>query len=456
VDFGATYGLKSTYFKSRTSNAASAGILRFANNEGASWRNAANSADLALKVNASNVLEFNGNPILTLALGTANYPLKMNAAGTAYEWGLLANANIDASAAIAHSKMAALTASRALVSDGSGVVSVSSVTSTEVGYLSGVTAPTGSGALVLATSPTLVTPTLGVASATSINKVTLTAPATGSTLTIADGKTLTASNTLTFTGTDASSVAFGTGGTVAYTGGTLAQFAATTSAQLAGVISDETGSGALVFATSPTLVTPTLGVASATSVNKVAITAPATSATLTIADGKTLTASNTLTFTGTDTSSVAFGSGGTVAYTGGTLAQFAATTSAELAGVISDETGSGALVFASSPALVSPTITSGATVRGDLLLQNTSGSQPTLQLSEDPDNGTNKITIQAPATLGADYTLTRPTDDGDPSQVLTTNGSGTLSWSTVATDALNQYNVKVGNGSSVATAVDTN
>lgn len=39
----------------------------------------------------------------------------------------------------------------------------------------------------------------------------------------------------------------------------LSQFAATTSAQLAGVISDETGSGALVFATSPTLVTPALG-----------------------------------------------------------------------------------------------------------------------------------------------------------------------------------------------------
>lgn len=118
---------------------------------------------------------------------------------------------------------------------------------------------TGTGNYVKATSPTLTTPTLGVASATSINKVAITAPAVSSTLTIADGKTLTASNTLTFTGTDGSSVAFGAGGTVAYTGGTLAQFAATTSAQLAGVISDETGSGALVFATSPTLVTPVLG-----------------------------------------------------------------------------------------------------------------------------------------------------------------------------------------------------
>ena len=54
----------------------------------------------------------------------------------------------------------------------------------------------GSGTVVaLATSPSFTTPTLGVASATTVNKVTLTAPATGSTLTIADGKTLTASNT---------------------------------------------------------------------------------------------------------------------------------------------------------------------------------------------------------------------------------------------------------------------
>lgn len=80
---------------------------------------------------------------------------------------------------------------------------------------------TGSGNVVLSASPTLVTPTLGVATATSINKVALTAPATGSTLTIADGKTLTASNTLTFTGTDGSSVAFGTGGTVLFNGGAL-------------------------------------------------------------------------------------------------------------------------------------------------------------------------------------------------------------------------------------------
>lgn len=44
----------------------------------------------------------------------------------------------------------------------------------------------------------------------------------------------------------------------------LSQFAATTSAQLAGVITDETGTGSLVFSNSPTLVTPALGNATAT------------------------------------------------------------------------------------------------------------------------------------------------------------------------------------------------
>ena len=79
------------------------------------------------------------------------------------------------------------------------------------------------------------------------------------TLTLGAGKTATISNTMTFTATDASAIAFGTGGTVAYVANKLSVFAATTSLELKGVISDETGSGALVFATSPTLVTPALG-----------------------------------------------------------------------------------------------------------------------------------------------------------------------------------------------------
>lgn len=53
--------------------------------------------------------------------------------------------------------------------------------------------------------------------------------------------------------------ASGSGGGDALTSNPLSQFAATTSAELAGVISDETGSGLLVFGTSPTLTTPVLG-----------------------------------------------------------------------------------------------------------------------------------------------------------------------------------------------------
>lgn len=65
-----------------------------------------------------------------------------------------------------------------------------------------VTTNTGTGAVARATSPTFTTPTLGVASATTINKVTFTTPATGSTLTIADGKTHVVNNSITLAGTD--------------------------------------------------------------------------------------------------------------------------------------------------------------------------------------------------------------------------------------------------------------
>ena len=51
-------------------------------------------------------------------------------------------------------------------------------------------------------SPSFTTPTLGVATATSINKVAITAPATASTLTIVDGATLTASATASVEGTN--------------------------------------------------------------------------------------------------------------------------------------------------------------------------------------------------------------------------------------------------------------
>jgi len=126
VDFGATYGLKSAYFSSR-STPATAGIMRLGNDENVSWRNAANSANLDLTVNSSDVLEFNGNPLNTLALGAANTVLNVNAGGTASEYDLLVNLNVDAAAAIDYSKLAAMTSANILIGSGSNVATVTAV-----------------------------------------------------------------------------------------------------------------------------------------------------------------------------------------------------------------------------------------------------------------------------------------------------------------------------------------
>ena len=85
-------------------------------------------------------------------------------------------------------------------------------------------AVTGTGKMVLDTSPTLVTPVLGVATATSINKLTLTAPATSATLTVADGASLVTSGaySLTLTATAATNVTLPTTGTLATLAGSEA------------------------------------------------------------------------------------------------------------------------------------------------------------------------------------------------------------------------------------------
>lgn len=93
-----------------------------------------------------------------------------------------------------------------------------------------------------------------------------------------------------------------------------------TSAQRAASVSDETGTGAAVYATSPTLVAPTVGVATATSVNKVTITAPTTSATLTLVTGSSLITSGAFstTLTSTATTNVTLPTTGTLATLAGT------------------------------------------------------------------------------------------------------------------------------------------
>ena len=107
------------------------------------------------------------------------------------------------------------------------------------------------------TSPTLTTPALGVATATSINKLTITAPATSATLNIANGKTLASNNTLTFAGTDSTTITFQ--GTDTYVG--LATTDTLTNKTLtapkfanAGFIADANGVSLLTFTTTASAV----------------------------------------------------------------------------------------------------------------------------------------------------------------------------------------------------------
>ena len=163
--------------------------------------------------------------------------------------------------------------------------------------------------------------------------------------------------------------------------GTLAQHTATTSAQLAGIISDETGSGSLVFATTPTLtsanlVTPALGTPSA--------------AILTNATGLPIS-----------TGVVGLGSG---------VATFLAVpSSANLASTITDETGSGALVFGTSPTITTPTITNLTLSDSQIVFEGATA-----------DAFETTLTVVDPT---ADRTITLPNITGT---VVTTGDTGTV------------------------------
>jgi uncharacterized protein (AIM24 family) len=199
-----------------------------------------------------------------------------------------------------------------------------------------------------------------------------------------------------------------------------------------------TGSGGVVRATSPTLVTPTLGAATATTINGVTITAG--TGTLTISNGKTLSASNTLTFTGTDGSSVALGTGGTVLYTSnigssvqGYDATLAALASYNTNGIVtqtSADTFTGRTITGTSNQV---SVTNGNGVSGNptislpksVVLPADSSGPSSIYLSEDTDNGSNKVGFQAPSSIASDVTWILP--NADSTGFFKSDGSGNMS-----------------------------
>ena len=80
-------------------------------------------------------------------------------------------------------------------------------------------------------------------------------------------------------------------------------------------------------------------------------------------------------------------------------------------------------------------VTGTVTANGGIESKNGASGSGFIDLYEDSDNdGTNKIRIIAPAAVTSNITLTLPDGAGSADQVLTTNGSGVLSWATASSN----------------------
>ena len=261
-------------------------------------------------------------------------------------------------------------------------IKIDATSGTNTGDNAGVTAVTGtapvvsSGGTTPAISMVAATASVdGYATSTQITK--LDGIATAAT---ANG-TVTGSGTTSGTNTGDQTNITGNAGTVTtnanLTGhvtssGNAAVLGSFTSSQLASALTDETGSGAAVFGTSPTLTTPALGTPSAL----VGTNITGTGASFT--SGATNTNAN---LTGHVTS----------VGNASTLNSF---TSSELRGAITDETGTGVAVFATSPTLITPVL--GTPASGNLanctfptLNQSTTGNADTATLAANVTNNAN-------------------------------------------------------------------
>lgn len=96
--------------------------------------------------------------------------------------------------------------------------------------------------------------------------------------------------------------------------------------------------------------------------------------------------------------------------------------------------------------------TGNAIFAGSVVAAGTSASSADLKLYEDTDNGTNYVSLKAPASIPANITWTLPSVDGTGGQALCTDGAGTMHWAaagaTLADDTSTDTSYYIGMSSS--------
>lgn len=268
---------------------------------------------------------------------------------------------------------------------------------TSVGNTTSINSQTGTGSkIVVDTAPTLVTPALGAATATTVNGLTITS--TTGTLTVSGSKALTISNTMTLAaGADGQTHTF-----------------PSTSSTLARTDAGQTFTGTNAF-----------GTLTATTVNGLSIST--STGALSISNGKTLNVTGTLTFAGTDNTTMTFpGTNATIArtdagntFTGHQTIEGVTTTGA---------TGTGNIVFASSPTLTTPTLGAAlATTINGVTIPSATDTVALLGKTDQTVTGGANVNPATNGNLGTITTGTVTIDCGAcPLQYLVNNGTFTI------------------------------